>query len=412
MAQDYDVIIIGGGIIGSSLAAYLASEKSEKLKIALVNSTNLGMMASQAAAGLLTPFQLNELENPVLKDFCFKSFEHFPEFLETITSVPSTKNIDFGYRQAGSLYLIFSNLEFAQKENEIKDLRTIEPKASFLSKVEVPKYEPLVTKDVIGAYHYPSEAYINNPKFLKAIYLYCIEKNVEFLDTAVKKLNLKNNTVENIVLDNGQTISAKKFVLCNGAWANHFLKEIFNTDETLIKPIKGEIIRVEALHATPLLQKIIFCSEGYILPRPATNHFETDSILIGSTSEEIDLEKIRMSHGTPLANTVSGISSVLNLFKKLMPNYKDYLIADYWAGLRPQTKDKLPIIGKIAELENLYCSLGHYRNGILMGPYSGKIVKDLILENHSEYNIEHFQIDRLLKPQGKEKLNRSLIPQN
>ena len=403
MTQDYDVAIIGGGIIGSSLAAHLANEK---LKTIVINSVNLGMPASEAAAGLLTPFQLNEMENPVLKDFCFKSFEYFPKFLETISSISSTNNIDLGYRQAGSLYLIFSNLEFAQKENEVKEVKLREPKVSFLSKVEIPKYEPLVTKDVMGAYHYPSEAYVNNPKFLKAIYLYCIEKRVEFLSTTVKKINIKNNSVENITLDNGQIISAKKFVLCNGVWATPFLKEVLNTNENIIKAIKGEIIRVGVsrdLH----LQKIVFCSDGYILPRPATNKFETDSVLIGSTSKEVDL-----SGDMPWnVSTVSGMSSLINLFKTLIPDYKDYSIIDCWAGLRPQTKDKLPIIGKMPEIENLYCSLGHYRNGILMGPYSGKILKDLILENRTEYNIELFKIDRLFKSNNKEKSDYILTSQ-
>ena len=406
MTQDYDVIIIGGGIIGTSLAAQLASEKSKK--IAIVNSNSLGMPASEAAAGLLTPFQINELENPILKDFCFKSFEYFEEFLKTITSSSSVKNIDLGYRKTGSLYLIFSNFEIAQKENEIKDLKAIEPKASFLNKLDVQKYEPLITKDLIGAYHYPSEGYINNPKFLKAIQAYCIDNKVDFINANVKKINIKNNYVENIILDNEVTISAKQYALCNGVWSNHFLKEILNTNENMINAIKGEILRVETLHATSLLQKIVFCSEGYILPRPATNAFETDSVLIGSTSEEVDLDKTENLS----SNSVPGISSLMDLFKKLLPTHKNYKITNSWAGLRPQTKDKLPIIGKVPEVENLYCSLGHYRNGILMGPHSGKILKDLMLENDTEYNIEPFQIDRLLKSQSKEKLSRPLIPQN
>ena len=77
MNQNYDVIIIGGGIIGNCTAAHLANEN---LKVAVVNSTNLGMPASVAAAGLLTPFQFNELGNPLLKDFCVKSFEYFKQF--------------------------------------------------------------------------------------------------------------------------------------------------------------------------------------------------------------------------------------------------------------------------------------------------------------------------------------------
>ncbi len=407
MTQNYDVIIIGGGIVGSSLAAHLASEKNKKLRICVINSTNSGMPASEAAAGLLTPFQLNELENPALKEFCFKSFEYFPKFLETINSGTSIKNIDLGYRQAGSLYLIFSNLEFAQKETEIKDLRTIEPKASFLNKADIIKHEPLITKDLIGAYHYPSESYINNPKFLKAVYLYCTENSVEYLNTTVKKLDLRNDLIENVVLDNGQTVSAKKVVLCNGVWANSLLKDVCNIEQPLIKAIKGEIIRVEVCDDNPLLQKIIFCSEGYLVPRPATNQFENDSILIGSTSEEIDLEKIK----SPFLNTVSGISSLTNLFKTLVPSSKEYSINNYWAGLRPQTKDKLPIIGKIPGVKNLYCSLGHYRNGILMGPQSGKLLKELILDNYEDPMLKHFQFERLFKIQSKEKSKTVLIPQ-
>ena len=387
MIKNYDVAIVGGGIIGNSLAAHLASAN---LSTVVINSTSLGMPASVAAAGLLTPFQLHELENPLLKDFCFKSYEYFQTFYEMIKSNSKSANIDLGFRQPGSLYLIFSNFEIAQKENELKQFKSIIQGISFLNRQEVLKQEPLITKEIIGAYSYPNEGFINNPRFLKAISSYCIEKKVTFLEKEVIEINIRKNRIESITLNNGEIISANKFVLSNGAWTNKLLKKIFNTNEDIIKSIKGEIVQVEAI-SEQLLQKIIFCSDGYILPRPATNQFEKPSVLIGSTSEEVDIK----DNTNIFNNTVSGVSTLTNLLQKLLPGYKNCPVIKLWAGLRPQTKDKLPILGHVEEIENLYCSTGHYRNGILMGPYSGKIIKDLIIENNLEYNIEPFRINRL-----------------
>lgn len=395
MAQNYDVVIIGGGIVGSSIAACLASEN---LKIAVINSNNLGMPASLAAAGMLTPFQITELGNPLLKDFCFKSFEYFSTFYETINS--NTK-IDLGFNQPGSLYLIFSVLETSQKEAELKELKKFDSKISFLNKQEVPKLEPLLTKEILGAYHYPSEGYINSPKFLKAISLYCMERKISFLNSEVKEINFVKDKIANLILSTSEIVLAKKYVLCNGAWSNKFLKNILNTNEDIIKAVKGEILQVGVPNELPI-QKIILCKEGYILPRPKTNELEHSTLLIGSTYEEVNMEE------DIFQNTVSSISFLTNLLQKLLPNCKNYPILNMWSGLRPQTKDKLPVLGKVPEVENLYCALGHYRNGILMGPLTGKILKDLILENTSECNIEPFKIERLLKNLSSEKHGRSL----
>ena len=387
MNENYDVAIIGGGIIGNSIAACLAGE-NEKLNIAVINSTNLGIPASVAAAGLLTPYQLNELENLLVKDFCLKSFKYFPKFLEQI----QTENLDLGYKQCGSLYLIFSNYEIAKKENEIKEFKNTLEKVSYLNKQEVIKTEPNVSKDILGAYHFPNEGFINNPKFLKAITQYCQEQKVKFLNATVNEIKTSKSKIESILLSDNKTIQAKKYVLCNGIWANAFLKKLFRTNETIIKAIKGEILQIAAIHELPL-QKILFCEEGYILPRPATNQFEKPSILIGSTYHEVNIEE----GGNTFKNTISGISYLTNLLQKLLPSCKDFPVLNSWTGLRPQTKDSLPIIGRTDELENLYLALGHYRNGILMGPYTGKVLKDLILENEPEYNIKPFKIERLLK---------------
>ena len=387
MSQFCDVIIIGGGIIGNSISAHLA--ESTKLKIVVINSTSLGAPASIAAAGLLTPFQLHELENPFLKDFCFKSFEYFLDFYEKIKTSLKMTDINLGFKQTGSLYLIFSNSEIPQKENGIKEFKT---KVSFLNKQECYKIEPLLTKEVIGAYYFSNESVVNNPKFLKALMQYSQERSIEYLNTQVTDITIKNTRIESITLANSQTLSAKKYILCNGAWADILLAKIFNKHENIISAVKGEILQVEAVNGLPL-ERIMFCKEGYVLPRPATNAFEKDSILVGSTFDESDIKENK----NLFKNTISGISFLSGLFKTIFPECKDYPVVDFWSGLRPKTKDNLPILGKAEEIDNLFLALGHYRNGILMGPLTGKIISDLVLGNTVEHNIEPFKIERFFK---------------
>ena len=386
MTHNYEVIVIGGGIIGHATAFHLANNNRN---VALINTIDYGLPASIAAAGLLTPYQKEEIENPFLKNFNFKSYEYFLNFYQQIKD---HVNIDLGFNISGSLYLVFSNSEFAKKEMETRELKNIDSNISFLNKNEVAKTEPKITKDLVGAYHFPKEAYINNPKFLKSISQYLVDNSVSIFNSKVEELITTNNKIEKLILTNGKNISADKYVLCNGVWANKFLKQIFKTDEDFIKPIKGEILELSGSQVQ-LLNKIIFCQDGYALPRPATNQFENPSILIGSTSEEIDLLK----HTNPFNNSLYGIQYLTKLFNKLFPDAKDCFIQDHWAGLRPKTKDAMPIIGKSENIENLYLGLGHYRNGILMGPYTGKLLCDLIESNKTEFDISAFKLERFLK---------------
>ena len=262
---------------------------------------------------------------------------------------------------------------------------------SFLNKQEVFKLESAVTKEIIGAYHFPKEGYINNPRFLKAIQNHLIQNKATIINSIVESIDLEKNSIESITLKNSEKINAKKYILCNGAWANQLLRQALKLKEDLISAIKGEIIQLEAKEQLQL-NKILFCKEGYILPRPATNKFETNSILVGSTSEEVNIE-------TPnsFLNSLKAITHLSNLFYKLLPNQQNCHLINQWCGLRPKTKDSLPIMGNVDEIKNLFLALGHFRNGILMGPYTGKIMADLICDEHLEFDINSFNVNRFLK---------------
>lgn len=392
MHENYDIAIIGGGIIGASLAAHLANER---LKVLVIDSNIYGLPASYAAAGLLTPFQLGELENTAIKGFSYKSFKYFPDFFEIISSCKSNENIDFGFMQTGSLYMIFSSSEFSKKESEFRQIKEMDPQVEFLNKADVHKQEPLVAKEIVGAYHYPAEGCINNQKFLRGMISYCIENRIQFKNSIVQKIISTEESVKEILLDSGEIIRADKYVLCNGVWSSRLLKQVLNTEENLIEAIKGEIVQLESSPAKSL-NKIVFCEDGYMLPRKSSVIDDETSIILGSTSEKVDIDA---TNGL-FQNSSGGILSLMKLFQKLVPSYPEFKIKESWSGLRPATKDRLPAMGKISGIENLYCSLGHYRNGILMGPYSGKILKDLLLSDRNDSDMETFKIDRLLKKQS------------
>lgn len=383
MKERYDIVVIGGGIIGSSCALHLADEG---LKVALINTSKYGKPASEAAAGLLTPFQISELGTPLIADFMSESFKYFKDFYNRIKG---DSNVNLGFREAGSLYLLLSTFEIAQKEAETATLSRLGEKVEFNNKRETLKLEQVVTEEIIGSYHYPSEAVINNPKFLKAVLKQVYEKKVKVINKVVKNIVSVKNKVKNIVLENGDEIVADTYVLANGVWANKFLKEINETKEDVIKAVKGEVLEID-VDDLYIPEKILFCKDGYILSRKATNQFERPSILVGSTSEEIDIEKA----SRPYRNSIQSMNKLSNLFTRLLPSYKTPFIANSWAGFRPKTPDGLPIIGNVTGVDNLFCALGHYRNGILMGPLTGKLLSELIVTTKTSMNIDIFSFDR------------------
>jgi glycine/D-amino acid oxidase-like deaminating enzyme len=167
---------------------------------------------------------------------------------------------------------------------------------------------------------------------------------------------------------------AEHYILATGAWSQDLLP-------VPVFPRKGQMLSVQVpLNAEqPLpLQQVLFGEEIYIVPR------RDGRIVIGATSENV---------GFTGGNTPLGLHTLLSAAIRLYPALKQFPIQEFWWGFRPTTPDELPILGA-SPYSNLTLAIGHYRNGILLAPATGKAIAEFVLTNTSDGLLESFRWSR------------------
>jgi glycine oxidase len=145
-----------------------------------------------------------------------------------------------------------------------------------------------------------------------------------------------------------------------------------------VYPVKGECFSVKT--DSPIINRTIFSDKRcYLVPK------RNGEIYIGATQVEHTFDK----NVTP-----GGIARLVDRAVNLIPQIKDAPWERVWAGVRPQTGDGLPYIGKHPFKKGLFIATGHYRNGILLSPVTGTLVADLLQGKPDENLLSAFRIDR------------------
>ncbi|NJD09560.1 MAG: FAD-dependent oxidoreductase, partial [Gemmatimonadetes bacterium] len=173
----------------------------------------------------------------------------------------------------------------------------------------------------------------------------------------------------------GDVIPAGAVVLAAGPWS----PALAGLPRQLpVHPVRGQILRLRPA-AIPGWPLVATHDARYLVPR------ENGSVLVGSTMEESGFDD---------AVTDEARLLLAEHAAALVPVLGEAPIVERWAGLRPITPDRWPIVGPEPRLEGLCYATGHGRNGILLGPLSGRIVADLLLEGNSEVPWECLRPDR------------------
>ena len=358
-----DIIIIGAGIIGCAIAYNLAKRDANTLVID--KATRVGTEASWAGAGILTSHASTHEPYPTL---CRASLALYPALADELKTATQ---IDIEFIRSGTLSVIFNPDEAAGlvglAERRVKRGFS----AEVLTAEEASRLEPALSPAIRGAVLFPEDAQVRNPKLVTAFAKGAAQLGTQFkLGNPITGFIRENGRVVATVV-NGERLYADTFVIAAGCWAGA-LTGMLGCPMPIV-PAKGQIVLVEAM--PPLFHRTIDGLGVYLVPRA------DGKLLIGATVEMAGYDK---------STTVDGVKQMIDAGIGIAPSLVQSTFVQTWTGLRPYAK-KGPVLGYLPGHENVVLASGHFKNGILLAPITGKLIAELLMDRETSLSLDPFR---------------------
>ncbi|HUE82364.1 MAG TPA: glycine oxidase ThiO [Pyrinomonadaceae bacterium] len=362
-----DIVVVGGGVIGLSVARALALRGVKK--VTLIERFQLGTEASFAAAGMLAPQA--EADSP--DDFfnlARESRDLYPAFAAALYH---ETGVDIELDQTGTLYLALTDHDEEEIQKRFQWQRNAGLPVEMLTNHEARQLEPAINENVCAALRFPLDIQVENRRLLRALVAANQALGVRFIiGETVEAVRIRSGVSEGVE-SSGGFVSCKAIVIAGGAWSS----TIGGLPSLEIEPVRGQMVCFSALER--LCRHVIYSPRGYIVPR-------TDGrLLAGSTSEHAGFERLV---------TAGGLFKILSRALEISPQIAKLAVTDTWAGLRPRAPDNLPVLGPDAEIDGLFYATGHYRNGILLAPITGELIAEAIMRNFDSSRFGAFSPGR------------------
>ena len=359
--KTWDVVIVGAGIIGLSLAISL---RKQGLRVLVVERGEPGREASSAAAGMLVGSG-SEMP-PALMPLASASARMYPEFAHEMEDESGLK-VDL--RDQGTI-LISDKGDFPPGTEmlSIEKLLSLEPALAQMGTSDANsggrRQPPLQIQNEYRTAYLPERS-VDPRALVSAAIKAARYRGVDISSgTEVKDLLTSGDRAGGVQTDR-TSYSAGIVVNCAGAWAACVAPQKFP-----VRPVKGQML---AVVGGPGLQHVIR-ADIYLVPR------SDGRIVIGSTLENAGYSK---------QTNADTIQRMLYAARKLVPGLANAKVHEDWAGLRPSTPDELPILGETS-LQGYFAATGHYRDGILLAPITAQLMTELILGKPSTYDLTPF----------------------
>lgn len=347
MNDSADCIIAGGGLIGQLSALYLARAG---LSVTVLERGTLCRESSWAGGGIISPLIPWDYPDAVSRLVAW-SQQHYPALASELLA---ETGIDPEWTRSGMLLLDtpLSDAIADWAAGHAVPLEVLDPAA-------IQAADPALAPVTGAALRLPAVAQVRNPRLCAAMQARLEQLGVRLREhTGVERLRTANGRVTGVETTAG-FLAADRVVVAGGAWS----ATLWPGGRLPVTPVRGQMLQFEARPG--LLNHIVLSQGYYLIPR------RDGLVLAGSTLEYAGFDKTttRAAHDLLLAEAV-----------RIAPVLADCPVVRHWAGLRPGTSDGVPFICAHNEIRGLYLNAGHFRNGVVMGPASARLLADLVLE--------------------------------
>jgi glycine oxidase len=365
-----NVVIVGAGVIGASIANALARRGAS---VTVLDMRAPGRGASWASAGLLAPYTEAQEATPLLR-MGIRSLSLFDEFVANARTA-SARAIE--YSRTGTFEIASTDDAAAHLLGVKAWLDRAGVTSEWIEGAAAREFEPSIAPHVRGGLFIPAHGFVGVGSLVSAL-LHAARFAGATLESPVEAVDVTPTRGGGVVVRAGERrYQADRVVIAAGSWSRRV--RVAGIAPLPVRPVRGQLLHLRwtaALRPT----RPIWGPGCYTVP------WSDGTLLVGATVEEAGFDE---------STTVDGVNSLTSAVIAMLPGAATAALIDARAGLRPATEDGLPIIGTSQMAPGVMFATGHFRNGILLAPLTAAMVEAALIDRQKDGQIER-QMDAMM----------------
>lgn len=339
------VVVVGAGLVGAASAAELLRRGHS---VTLLERALPGAEASSAAGGILSPQAECDEDGPLLS-LCLAGLPATRAFVQQIRDgTGDDPALDPHLEENGNALIAVTDEDQRLLVERVRWQRARGLRVTWLQEGRLALF--------------PDEGRLEPGPYTRGALALARARGAHVIaDAPVERVVHAGGAVEGVMLRDGRVLEADVVVVAAGAWTAQVPGACVGPD--VVFPVRGQMVELQG--PPGLLERVTFFGRAYAIPRV------DGKIVLGSTMERVGFDK---------STTPDGIARVRAHAEQALPVLRGLPMTRAWAGLRPATRDGLPLLGE-TDVRGLFVSSGHFRNGILLAALSAKLLAALITDS-------------------------------